>query len=228
MEGSIKRGWYFEMNSSAREDYKHLGSQYDDPRSLMYRKLRLVDSFVEGGDKLLDVGVGTGEWIDLEKDKFKVIYGLDVDTDSIDICRKKFLGRKNIHLINCDLRSLNNSFDIGDFDYITCLDVLEHIPESAVREVLHCIYSLMRPDGRLIFTGPGIFEKARIALGRSPTHLHSHSSYGWQSLLRKAGFEIIWTESVEFPVIHSDVLRKQAHLFGKCCVIVAEKTHGGA
>jgi 2-polyprenyl-3-methyl-5-hydroxy-6-metoxy-1,4-benzoquinol methylase len=215
------------MNSPARVDYEHLGSQYTNPESLMYKKLRLVDSFVDDGYKLLDIGVGTGEWIDLEKDKFKIIYGIDVDTGSIDICRKKFSGRKNIHLINCDLGNLSNSIDIRDFDYITCLDVLEHIPESAVREVLHGIYSLMRPGGRLIFSGPGIFEKARIALGRSPTHLHSHSSYGWQSLLRKADFEIVRTESVEFPIFHSEVLRKQVHLFGKSCVIVAEKVYGG-
>jgi 2-polyprenyl-3-methyl-5-hydroxy-6-metoxy-1,4-benzoquinol methylase len=215
------------MNSPARVDYKDLGSQYTNPESLMYKKLRLVDSFVDAGDKLLDIGVGTGEWIDLEMDKFKIIYGIDVDTDSIAICRKKFIGRKNIQLINCDLGSLNNFIDIRDFDYITCLDVLEHIPETAVMEVLHCIYSLIRPEGRLIFTGPGIFEKARIALGRSPTHLHSHSSYGWQRLLRKAGFEIVRTESVEFPIFHSEILRKQAHLFGKSCIIVGEKIDGG-
>jgi hypothetical protein len=68
-----------------------------------------------------------------------------------------------------------------------------------------------------------VFDKVKIRLGRSPTHLHGHSSYGWAKLIKKAGFGLTSAESVEFPLIHSSILRKRLHIFGQCCVITARK-----
>jgi 2-polyprenyl-3-methyl-5-hydroxy-6-metoxy-1,4-benzoquinol methylase len=211
------------MDSSQRENYKRLNWQYSDPNSLMYKKLVILNELVEGGNKLLDIGIGTGEWIDLEKDKFKTIYGIDVDADSIDLCRRKFMDRQNIHIMQCDMENINSQIHEKDFNYITCLDVLEHIPQKNVNLLLKILYEMMDKRGKLVFTGPGIFEKVRIATGRSPTHLHSHSSYGWGSMMERAGFKVVKMESIEFPLFDSEIFRKNLHIFGKCCVIMAEK-----
>jgi 2-polyprenyl-3-methyl-5-hydroxy-6-metoxy-1,4-benzoquinol methylase len=211
------------MNPSQREDFKGLDLQYTDPTSLMYKKIHIIDNLVGGGDKLLDIGAGTGEWIDLVKDKFKIIYGIDVDADSIDICRRKFIDRPNIRIMQCDMENINSKVHELDFNCITCLDVLEHIPRRNVDRLLATLYNMMAKRGKLIFTGPIFFEKVRIAAGKSPTHLHSHSSYGWGGIIERAGFEVVKMESVEFPLIDREVFRKNLHIFGKCCVITAEK-----
>lgn len=206
-----------------KEDYESLLLQYRDPNSLMYKKLRIVDSYINGGETLLDIGMGVGELIELEKQKFKEIYGIDVDEESVNICRKRFENNENIHVIRGNANDLKKLFDNKKFDYITCLDVLEHIEIKECKKVLNDIYDLLKDGGKFIFTGPGIFEKIRIILGRSPMHLHSHSSYGWKRMIEQAGFKVIHIETVEFPIINSDFLRKRLHIFGKCCLIVAEK-----
>jgi len=206
-----------------REDYKSLAAQYLDPNSEMYRKVRIVDSYIETGNTLLDIGMGTGELIALEKRKFKRIYGLDLDAQSVEICQARFEKESHITIMKGDMRQLENYFHPSQFDCITALDVLEHIDMESCKKELFTIFNLINNGGKFIFTGPGVFEKARIALGKSPTHIHSHSSLGWKRMITGAGFAVVVVETVEFPITHSVFLRKKLHLFGKCCLIVAEK-----
>lgn len=204
-------------------NYKSLHSEYLDSSSLMYKKIRIVDSYMNGGDSFLDIGAGTGELIELEKHKFEKIYGIDIDEESVEVCYKRFEKNQNIYIIQSGIDNLKNLFEDEKFDCITCLDILEHIEVGRCRKALNNIYNIVKDDGKFIFTGPGVFEKVRILLGRSPTHLHSHSSYGWKRMIERTGFNVINVETVEFPILHSDVLRKRLHIFGKCCLIVAEK-----
>jgi len=206
-----------------KENYESLLSQYRDPTSLMYKKLRIVDTYMNSGGTLLDIGAGTGELIGLEKQKFDKICGIDIDKESVEICSKRFENNKTIQIIRGGINDLGNLFKDEKFDYITCLDVLEHIEVEESKKALKDIHYILKDEGKFIFTGPGVFEKIRIFLGLSPTHLHSHSSYGWKKIIRKAGFNILSVESVEFPLIHSNFLRKRLHIFGKSCLIVAEK-----
>jgi ubiquinone/menaquinone biosynthesis C-methylase UbiE len=67
-----------------KENYESLLSKYRDPDSLMYKKLRIVDTYINGGESLLDIGVGVGELIELEKSKFGKIYGIDRDEESVE------------------------------------------------------------------------------------------------------------------------------------------------
>ncbi len=206
-----------------KEDHESLRSQYLDPNSLMYKKLRIVDIYINDGESLLDIGSGVGELIELEKQKFGKIYGIDVDEESVEICHKRFKDDKKICIMQGDINDLGNLFKDKKFDCVTCLDVLEHIKVKECKKALNNIYNILKENGKFIFTGPGIFEKIRIFGGRSPTHLHSHSSYGWERMIEMAGFNVINVETVEFPLIHNDFLRKKLHIFGKCCLIVAKR-----
>jgi len=47
-------------------------------------------------------------------------------------------------------------FDAGTFDLVTCISVLEHIPDDT--EALRMIWSLMRPGGTLVLTVPCMTE----------------------------------------------------------------------
>ena len=213
---------------NAKVNYEELISQYNNSDSLMYKKLRIVDYYINQHIKnfegFLDIGMGTGELINLEKNKFKYVYGSDIDEESVNYCKKRFNDDKNIDIIKGDIRDIYSCYKFEDLNVITCLDVLEHINYSHSIETLNIIYDMLKKDGIFIFSGPGIYEKLRISLGLSPTHVHSHSSYSWAKLIQDSNFEIISVESVEFPFLKNDnFLRKKLHLLGKCCLIVSKR-----
>jgi ubiquinone/menaquinone biosynthesis C-methylase UbiE len=210
-------------DSAKRQDYDSLSREYADPTSLQYKKLRLVDSYITGGKNLLDFGTGTGELIKLEEKKFDNIYGIDSDEESVRICRTRFENDERIHIVKNNANNITGTFAGIRFDCISACDVLEHLKFRDCLKLLDSFYSLLDTDGIFIFTGPGVFEKMKIKLGRSPTHVHSHSSYGWARLITKAGFGLISVESVQFPLIQSSILRKRLHVLGQCCVITASK-----
>ena len=187
-----------------KENYELLQLQYSDPDSLMC----------------------IGELIELEKQKFVRIYGIDADKEAVGICRKRLKEEGNIYLRQGSIGDLNDLFQDKKFNSITCLDVLEHIKLEECKNALSNIYKLLNDDGNFIFTGPGVFEKVRIFLGRSPTHLHSHSSYGWRKMIERAGFYAVNVETEGFPIFRSDFFRKRIHVLGKCCLIIAKKCSG--
>ena len=101
-----------------KEDYQALDAQYLDPNSLMYQKMRLVDRYISKANTLLDIGTGTGELIELEKHKFKRIWGIDTDAESIEICRRRFDTEREITLMECSLISLESRpLESVKFDY---------------------------------------------------------------------------------------------------------------
>lgn len=208
---------------NTRVNFESLKQGYLDPNNLQCKKLIVVDQYIPKSTSLLDIGAGTGEFINLEFHKFVEIYGVDVDPESLKICREKFKNKKNVYLFESDLKNLNSIFSNNKFDCVTCLDVLEHIELHECKTVLRNIYNITNDNGLFIFTGPGIFEKIRIFMGMSPTHLHSHSSYGWKKLIEEAGFEVLSVETVEFPFVNNYFLRRNVHIFGKCCTIVSKK-----
>ena len=211
------------MTAPLKEDYDALELQYRNEESLMSKKLRLVDSHVKGGHSLLDIGSGTGEFIKLEKGKFDRILGIDVEDEAVRRLAKRFENERTIQILRGNIADLSKLFGKNAFEYVTCLDVLEHLGPKDVRTALREVHEVLKPKGVFILTAPGVFEKIRIAVGMSPTHRHSRSSYGWARICREAGLRIRSVESIEFPLVKSEFLRKNLHLLGKCCVIVAEK-----
>lgn len=208
---------------SHKVNFEQLSSDYSNSGSLQYKKLRIIDSYIPSGEKLLDVGMGTGETINLEKGKFKEICGVDADYDSVRICQDRFGGNPSIKIFHGDIHDLTTLCGQTKFNVITALDILEHLNKSDCESALSSCYDLLKDGGMFIFSGPGVFEKIRIHLGLSPTHLHSHSPLGWRRMIEKAGFTIVNTETAEFPVFHWDCLRRNVCILGKCCIIVARR-----
>jgi len=204
-------------------DFEKLERQYHDTESQDFKKIKLVDSFVQPSDSLLDIGSGEGSFLELIKPKFQIIYSIEIDPFALKLLKEKFSSDPKIILIPTTVTDFLKKNPDLSFDYITCLDVLEHIPLSECQMVIEKLFRLLKPEGLLIMSVPGIFEKIRIFLGKSPTHLHSHSSYGWAKILEKSGFSIMNIQTVEFPILDKYIFRKYFHLFGKCCVIIAKR-----
>jgi 16S rRNA A1518/A1519 N6-dimethyltransferase RsmA/KsgA/DIM1 with predicted DNA glycosylase/AP lyase activity len=90
------------MTSVTKVNFASLSSEYLDPSSLQYKKLRLVDQYISKTDSLLGIGAGTGEFTKLELHKFNELYGTDADQEFLKIYMERFNNdflRKKIHVL---------------------------------------------------------------------------------------------------------------------------------
>lgn len=90
--------------------------------------------------------------------------------------------------------------DLGQFDYIICADILEHLhdPPSLLRDVR----SRLAPGGRIVASLPNsghIYFRLMVLLGNFPqhdrglfdrTHLHFYPWKGWEELFLTSGYRI--------------------------------------
>jgi ubiquinone/menaquinone biosynthesis C-methylase UbiE len=94
----------------------------------------------KGGDKLLDIGCGTGFIIDLAKDLFPEIRGVDVTQAMLD---RVDVSSGNISLLNCSAEKLPYSDDY--FDVVTAYAFLHHVEDY--RKILREVFRVLKRGG---------------------------------------------------------------------------------
>lgn len=116
-------------------------------------KLGLLDwAFPVGpGQKVLDVGCGSGVFADLMATRGAEVLAIDANKDAIDYAQRHF-------------RRPNLRFEAGlldelplagvRFDRVTCVEVVEHVYIDQVRILLRDLQTRLAPGGRLLLTTP--------------------------------------------------------------------------
>ena len=125
--------------------------------------------------EIIDIGCGRKPYRDLIVASNYV--GLDIDSDvtrSLAAADVFYDGR---HI----------PFPDSSFDGALCSQVFEHVfwPQSFVAE----IHRVLKPGGRLVLTVPFVWDEHE-----QPNDFARYSSFGLQSVLREAGFEIVSNE----------------------------------
>lgn len=134
---------------------------------------------IKPGDSFLDVGCGRGEIIDLLGRRGVEVRGFDLVPELCD-------GKRVIH---GDMAAL--PFADGEFDFVGCFDVVEHLPEDEVDQALN---ELFRVAGRVLMITT---NDRRSHLGDLELHLTRKPYDWWESRLRTRMLVRGW-ESIEF------------------------------
>lgn len=106
---------------------------------------RLIKAFGFARPKILDVGTGTGGNL-LALDKLGAVSGIDISERAVEFCRRR--GLENVFLSPAE----KIDSPAAGFDVITCLDVLEHVPNP--QEALAEMKRVLKDAGRIIITVP--------------------------------------------------------------------------
>jgi 2-polyprenyl-3-methyl-5-hydroxy-6-metoxy-1,4-benzoquinol methylase len=107
-------------------------------------------------DTILDVGCGRGELAYALLLSGARVVALDYSSDAVSIGKKTFqsISGPNLEYIAADVVTYNTD---KKFDIIIASDIVEHIEEKTLKELLMKISSLLKKDGKLIIhTAPNL------------------------------------------------------------------------
>ncbi|HWR95827.1 MAG TPA: bifunctional 2-polyprenyl-6-hydroxyphenol methylase/3-demethylubiquinol 3-O-methyltransferase UbiG [Arenimonas sp.] len=153
------------------------------------------------GAKVLDVGCGGGLLTEAMALRQAQATGIDLSTQLIDVARLHLLesGVKAEYRVIAveDLANL----EPGQFDAITCMEMLEHVPDP--HAILKACHTLLKPGGRLLLSTlnrtPAAFALAIVgaeyAARLLPKGTHDYRSFIKPSelaaSLRSLGFSLL-------------------------------------
>jgi SAM-dependent methyltransferase len=111
---------------------------------------------------LLDLGCNVGELLGAAAHLYPTLKltGVDVNAAAIEIARRN---TPQADLRQCDGPLL--PFADDSFDHVTCIEVIEHIPQTLRRETLGEVWRVLKPGGKFIVRCPhaGIFQGLDVA-----------------------------------------------------------------
>jgi 2-polyprenyl-3-methyl-5-hydroxy-6-metoxy-1,4-benzoquinol methylase len=179
-------------------------------KQTLKNKLKLLNKLKKNKGSILDVGCGTGMFLEICKNDGWNIEGIEPDEDARKIAEKQ-LGRT--------LESnILNSLKEKSFDIITMWHVLEHIHK--LNETIKWVNKRLNPNGYLIIAVPNYKSKdAQIyqenwAAYDLPRHLYHFSKESLKELMQKNDFEILDRRPMYFDSFYVSMLSTK-YKYGK-------------
>lgn len=115
---------------------------------------RVIDIFEYDQKTILDIGCFAGTFLGLlSTNNFNKLIGVDILKEQINYANQKYGNEiRKFHL----LEDFNNNelFREVKFDVITIIEVIEHLTEQQLAEMITYAYSKLKPNGSLIITTP--------------------------------------------------------------------------
>lgn len=144
------------------------------------------------GGRLLDYGCGDGTFIAMAQGGFSEALGVDVDASQTQECVRRLGSLPNVRFgLTADIAAASET---GQWDVVTCMEVLEHCVEDERRRVLDELARLVAPSGMVLISvpveiGPSLLGKQffRVLAGmRKLGDYQYRERYAWGELIRTA------------------------------------------
>jgi len=184
--------------------YKAIRSKNILQKNWHRNKWEVLQNYIEfkPNMRVLDLGTGSGNF-ELEfADKVKGIVGVDYNDEALTFLQKKLDKNKikNVKLIQMDVRDEKIS-QLGKFDLIIMVDVIEHIKISDAKKLVRKMRNLLKSGGIVCIITPNyhsfwvLIEKVLDILTVIPKfdeeqHLAKYYRNNLIRLFRDANFEL--------------------------------------
>jgi ubiquinone/menaquinone biosynthesis C-methylase UbiE len=152
---------------------------------------------VKKGDKILDIGIGTGRLAKLLANKGAIVEGVDVSQGMMKEAKKKMKRMR----VNFKVADVGKKVPYPDntFDYVICIRVLKYI--STWKKTISEISRVLKKDGVFILTIPNKLSVARFGLKGTKYFLFEPKIV--KEFLEKNKLElteVVATSRIPFPV----------------------------
>ena len=167
------------------------------------RKLKLINSFNTSSKNILDVGAGTGDFLNVCKNNNWNVFGTEPSLEARNIATKKEL----------DLKENLSEFKNQKFDIITLWHVLEHVEN--LQEYISILQSLLSKNGRLLIAVPNFKShdanhyKEHWAAFDVPRHLWHFSQSSIPKLFSEVDMIVEKTIPMKFDAYYVSLLSEK-------------------
>ncbi len=157
-------------------------------------RLDMVKSLIQGqdfrGKRVLDVGCGIGDLAFLLTARGANVVGVELDAKKVasakDIAQR--WGFNKLHFLTGDVTQLDQ-MNLGQFDAIFCLALLEHIEDDVT--LLAQMQSLLKADGLFLMEVPSARRKTIPAIEAADGHMRpGYICEDVPQLLSRAGLRL--------------------------------------
>ncbi len=170
------------------------------------RKLKLINSFQTEGKKLLDVGCGTGDFLQIAQQNNWTVSGIEPNKEARQIANSKT--SNSVYNIEHLLKFPKHSFDV-----ISLWHVLEHLPN--LDEHVSILKSLLKENGALMIAVPNYksydakYYKNFWAAFDAPRHLWHFSQESISKLFLQENMKVEETHPMKFDSYYVSLLSEK-------------------
>jgi SAM-dependent methyltransferase len=113
--------------------------------------MRVTRYITNSPASLLDVGCNVGAWLADCAARYPgtKLAGIDINESALDVARNRLPGTE-LHHGGAEALP----FPDQAFEYVTCMEVLEHLPAELRQKLFREVWRVLQPGGRLILTVP--------------------------------------------------------------------------
>jgi SAM-dependent methyltransferase len=163
-------------------------SLHVSPRLLNWDQRCFLRDRPRPGGVLLDVGCGTGQFVEAARKAGYRARGLDLSTAQLEVARRRF---RDVEVQAGRVHDYAEGMPPGSFDIVTAFQVLEHVADPL--GFLADLRRLLRPDGYLAVGVPTwrVWRTFRDPDDAPPNHLTRWSGPSLSRALGDGGFTIL-------------------------------------
>jgi cyclopropane fatty-acyl-phospholipid synthase-like methyltransferase len=164
-----------------------------------------VNKYSLTGKKIIEIGAGKGEYLDLLITTGADCYGMEYSKDSVAECQKK-----NLKVSEGFLENENYKIPSGPFDSFLNISFFEHLPEP--NQILRGIYNNLNDDAVGLVEVPNFDMILRDKLFSEfmRDHLFYFTKSTLTTALEKNGFEVLAAKEVWHDYILSFEVKKRS------------------
>jgi O-antigen chain-terminating methyltransferase len=207
------------MQSIPNDDfYEKFEREFRGGREEIIERLRVYKPYLEpilqtSNRKLIDLGCGRGEWLELAQSWGFEAVGYDLDEGMLSHCQKLGLNAHHSDII----RALKDHRD-GSVSVVSAFHLIEHLKFDDIRNLFRECLRILTPGGLVIIETPNTEHPLVMAetFWLDPTHIHPlppgllsfmarYQGFGLNTIVRLNGrkTEAIGNETKLFDVFHS-------------------------
>jgi O-antigen chain-terminating methyltransferase len=130
-------------------DYARFEARFRGSEEYVRKNQSFYVKYFAGRANILDIGCGRGEFLELMKESGSTSRGIDLDPESVALCRAKGLEAEQ-----ADLFTYLDNLDDGSLGGIFCSQVVEHLEPHRVPQFVKLAAAKLARDGILAVETP--------------------------------------------------------------------------